>query len=54
MKNIPTEAWYFIFAAVAFAAMFGGMAYSDHTRAQCSASYATSTRSADEIRKICE
>ena len=51
MSKIPAEAWYFIMAAVAFVAMFG--AY-EHARAQCNAAYANSTRSADEIRKICE
>lgn len=45
--------WYMIMVAVVVAAMMAGATMSEYTKHQCQMSFASSTRTADEIAQIC-
>ena len=46
--------WFMIGVAVLYGAMFAGMSYEAHAKSECKQSYAQTTRSAEEIAKICK
>ena len=45
---------FILFMMIAFGGMFAGLAYETHLRSECVKAYATSTRTADDIAKICK
>jgi len=45
---------FMLFIMIVFGGGFAGLAYETHTRTECVKAYATSTRTADDIAKICK
>ena len=48
------ETSWIVYMAIMFGIIFGAEAYNDYTKSECVKAYATSTRTADDIEKICK